>query len=31
LIDGVEKHIATALASIAMLDDKAAVKIQSPA
>jgi uncharacterized protein (TIGR00369 family) len=31
LIDGVEKHTATALASIAMLDDKAAVKIQSPA
>jgi hypothetical protein len=30
LIDGVEKHTATALASIAMLDE-AAVKIQSPA
>jgi hypothetical protein len=31
LIDGVEKHTATALASIAMLDDKAAARIQSPA
>lgn len=29
--DGVEKHTATALASIAMLDDKAAAKITSPA
>ena len=31
VIDGVEKHTATALASIAMLDDKAAARIQSPA
>jgi len=31
VIDGVEKHTATALASIAMLDEKAAAKIQSPA
>jgi len=30
VIDGVEKHTATALASIAMLDEIAA-KIQSPA
>lgn len=29
--DGVEKHTATALASIAMLDDKAVAKISSPA
>jgi len=29
--DGVEKHTATALASIAMLDEKAAAKIPSPA
>ena len=29
--DGVEKHTATALASIAMLDDKAAARIPSPA
>src|ERR1700688_5278921 len=31
VIDGVEKHTATALASIAMLDDKAAARVQSPA
>jgi uncharacterized protein (TIGR00369 family) len=31
LVDGVEKHTATALASIAMLDDKAGLPIQSPA
>lgn len=31
ITDGVEKHTATALASIAMLDDKAAAKISSPA
>jgi len=31
VIDGVEKHTATALASIAMLDEKVAAKIQSPA
>ena len=31
LVDGVEKHTATALASIAMLDDRAAPRIQSPA
>ncbi|WP_338831945.1 PaaI family thioesterase [Bradyrhizobium sp. 27S5] len=31
IIDGKEKHTATALASIAMLDDKAAARIQSPA
>jgi uncharacterized protein (TIGR00369 family) len=31
VIDGVEKHTATALASIAMLDEKAAARIQSPA
>src|SRR5829696_2037602 len=31
VIDGVEKHTATALASIAMLDDKAAARIPSPA
>ena len=31
VIDGVEKHTATALASIAMLDEKAAGKIKSPA
>lgn len=29
--DGVEKHTATALASIAMLDDRVAAKITSPA
>ena len=29
--NGVEKHTATALASIAMLDDKAAARIPSPA
>jgi uncharacterized protein (TIGR00369 family) len=29
--DGVEKHTATALASIAMLDEKAAARIPSPA
>ena len=29
--DGVEKHTATALASIAMLDEKAAAKMPSPA
>jgi len=29
--DGVEKHTATALASIAMLDEKAAARISSPA
>jgi uncharacterized protein (TIGR00369 family) len=29
--DGMEKHTATALASIAMLDDKATARIQSPA
>jgi uncharacterized protein (TIGR00369 family) len=31
VIDGEEKHTATALASIAMLDGKAAARIQSPA
>jgi len=31
LIDGVEKHTATALASIAMLDEKTAERIKSPA
>ena len=31
VIDGKEKHTATALASIAMLDDTAAARIQSPA
>ncbi|MFB9262044.1 PaaI family thioesterase [Bradyrhizobium erythrophlei] len=31
VIDGEEKHTATALASIAMLDEKAAARIQSPA
>src|ERR1700687_1375440 len=31
LIDGVEKHTATALASIAMLDEKAPARIASPA
>ena len=31
VIDGKEKHTATALASIAMLDDQAAARIQSPA
>ena len=31
LIDGVEKHTATALASIAMLDEKAASRMPSPA
>ncbi|MES5488408.1 PaaI family thioesterase [Bradyrhizobium sp. INPA03-11B] len=31
VIDGKEKHTATALASIAMLDDYAAARIQSPA
>ncbi|MHC2250532.1 uncharacterized protein (TIGR00369 family) [Bradyrhizobium embrapense] len=31
IIDGKEKHTATALASIAMLDDEAAARIQSPA
>jgi hypothetical protein len=31
VIDGVEKHTAIALASIAMLDEKAAARIQSPA
>jgi hypothetical protein len=31
MIDGAEQHTATALASIAMLDDKAWSKIQSPA
>ncbi|QPF87676.1 PaaI family thioesterase [Bradyrhizobium genosp. L] len=31
LIDGKEKHTATALASIAMLDDAMAARIQSPA
>ena len=31
LIDGAEKHTATALASIAMLDEWAAARIQSPA
>ena len=31
VIDGKEKHTATALASIAMLDEKAAAKISSPA
>jgi hypothetical protein len=31
VIDGVEKHTATALASIAMLDEQAAAKIPSPA
>jgi hypothetical protein len=30
VIDGVEKHTATALASIAMLDEKAAERIKSP-
>ena len=31
VIDGIETHTATALASIAMLDEKAAAKLQSPA
>ncbi|MFO1108838.1 MAG: PaaI family thioesterase [Bradyrhizobium sp.] len=31
VIDGAEKHTATALASIAMLDEKTAPRIQSPA
>ncbi|WP_454618685.1 PaaI family thioesterase [Bradyrhizobium cenepequi] len=31
VIDGEEKHTATALASIAMLDEKAAARIESPA
>ena len=31
VIDGGEQHTATALASIAMLDEKAAAKMQSPA
>ncbi|MBR0935503.1 PaaI family thioesterase [Bradyrhizobium jicamae] len=31
VIDGREKHTATALASIAMLDEEAAARIQSPA
>ena len=31
VIDGVKKHTATALASIAMLDEKAAGRIKSPA
>ncbi|MGY3482723.1 uncharacterized protein (TIGR00369 family) [Bradyrhizobium sp. USDA 4011] len=31
IIDGKEKHTATALASIAMLDDQATARIQSPA
>jgi acyl-coenzyme A thioesterase PaaI-like protein len=31
VIDGVEKHTATALASIAMLDEKTAERIKSPA
>jgi hypothetical protein len=31
MTDGVEKHTATALASIAMLDEKAAARIPSPA
>ena len=31
MIDGVEKHTATALASIAMLDEKAPARIPSPA
>jgi hypothetical protein len=31
LIDGIEKHTATALASIAMLDEKATARIPSPA
>ena len=31
VIDGKEKHTATALASIAMLDEQAAARIQSPA
>ena len=31
VIDGVEKHTATALASIAMLDEKTAARIPSPA
>ncbi|MCA1452314.1 PaaI family thioesterase [Bradyrhizobium sp. BRP22] len=31
VIDGKEKHTATALASIAMLDEKAAARIESPA
>jgi hypothetical protein len=31
VIDGGEKHAATALASIAMLDEKASAKIASPA
>jgi uncharacterized protein (TIGR00369 family) len=31
VIDGIEKHTATALASIAMFDDEAAAGIQSPA
>jgi hypothetical protein len=31
VIDGVEKHTATALASIAMLDQEAAARIPGPA
>jgi hypothetical protein len=31
VIDGKEKHTATALASIAMLDEKVAARIPSPA
>ena len=31
ITNGIEKHTATALASIAMLDDKATARIQSPA
>jgi len=31
VIDGIEKHTATALASIAMLDEKASARIPSPA
>jgi uncharacterized protein (TIGR00369 family) len=31
VMDGIEKHTATALASIAMLDEKAAARIPSPA
>jgi hypothetical protein len=31
VMDGIEKHTATALASIAMLDEKATARIASPA
>jgi hypothetical protein len=31
LMDGIEKHTATALASIAMFEEKASAKIPSPA